>query len=86
MSTYPIMINLYEELKKFGNLTSSCPFEPANYYLKDFKFDDAKFSAVSAVFPEGKYIIHVDVTDENKIKPINVAIVDLYVVYKKNKN
>jgi hypothetical protein len=85
-TSFPVLKNIYEELAKYGNYTSACPFECGNYYLKDLQIDDTKFAAITAVFPEGKYIVRVDVTDENESQPVNVASLDIVGVFKKNKN
>jgi hypothetical protein len=85
LASFPVFKNIYEELAKYGNYTSPCPFECGNYYLKDLQFDDTKFTGMTAVFAEGKYIVRVDVTDENESQPVNVASLDIGIIFKKNK-
>jgi hypothetical protein len=86
MQTFPILRTIYEELAKYGNLTSPCPILPGYYYMKDVEIDDVKYANVLTAMPDGKYVMHADVTDENSKKPISIVGLDVYCTFKKNKN
>jgi Protein of unknown function (DUF1091) len=74
---FDILKTLFLQLQKYGNMTSPCPMEAGNYYLKNLQIDDSEFGALISAFPAGKYFSTIEITDDYGPKGISLANVEI---------
>lgn len=74
-SENPLVVFIYKEMKKSGNLTSACPVKVTHYSLHKFNIEE---SEMPIPIPIGSFKIELNGTIHEKDKDTPVFISDIY--------
>jgi Protein of unknown function (DUF1091) len=81
---FDIIKSVFAQVQKYGNVTTPCPIEVGNYYLKNLQIDDKDLGAIITALPAAKYFSTVELTDENGPKVVTFANIECSVALNKN--
>lgn len=74
-SDHPLVALVYQEMLRYGNLTTACPVKKGLYYLHNFMIME---SDLPTVLPKGRFKVEINGTLHSNDKDIPLFTSDIY--------